>query len=701
MNKRNALIATILSILFFVSTAHAVTKKINPTVGQTAWTICKKMGEVSDETTATPIVNASQIGGIITIDSSGNYQVAENLIYPISIEVDGVYLNLDGYTVSHNNVNDNVITITWNSSEININNGYITNLGGIGGLGSGLEVGRGSTMIHLENLNIFNCAAGVKLTGTEGQEITACELVGLDLISNATGLRLEYADEITVTDCNAIGSLYAGFDLFHSEANGLFDCRALKTIGPKSAIAFRSDSGQGNIFQDCVAKKTQSTAEVFGYKVYGFLLTGTEAKTKVIDCIINDTDITQTGSSVPYGLRIAPTFLSGNDLLATVTMTNVGQALTCVVWAPDAQHLAYADTTNRLFVSIFNGADILSVATYTALPEYANSVAWSPDGQYLVTGDNGYYVRIFKVVGNSLILVDSKKLFKNIPVLGVAWSPSGQYIACGDALSSVHIFSFNGLALTHEAENGTPGDDVNSVTWSPDSKYVASGGAYTSSGNQVNVFSVTGAPGSLSLDHIDGDNTVVNGAVKSIEWSPNGKYIACGDSVGNIIIYNFDGTTVAMVNVNGDLQQSFINGIAWSPDGDYIVDCDDKGFVRAWSFDLTSTVTFTYAPTYFTSLSWGSDGRYIATSDLGGSVRIFKMMFTPESCLIDGCKVCDTNAAGGLQGLGISGGGNNFFVRNIAAHNDLNYSSNILNVYNNTGAVLRVPEPFDNISIIS
>lgn len=696
---------TLLSLLSAMaySGLDAEVKKINPAVGQSTWLICKKMGDLSDETTATPVYNASHIGGMITLGSSGNYFAAENLVYPLTIATDGVYFNLNGYTISHSNAVEDVITVASNLSDVTINNGYITNTGGAFGGGSGIFISAGASMISVADLTIFGCGAGVKMGGSFLSPVSACELQGLELTGNSTAVRLEYAYDNTLQECNAIGSLYSGFWLGSSNNNSLLNCRALKTISPQSAMAFFSDSGEGNIFQECVAKQTISTAEVFGYKSYGFVLTGTENKTKLIDCIVNETTLSETGSSTPYGIRIAPSFLVDSHLLEQVAFTTVGQGVLSVSWAPDSQHLAYCDDHKGLYVSFFDGTDIVSVATTVMATATINYVDWSPDGNYIVTGDGDDYVRVFKIVGTSLVQVSAQLLPNLRAVLGVAWSPNGKYIACGDDFSNVHIYSFNGLTLTHEAENATPGDEVNRVAWAPDSQYIASGSAFSSGVNSVNVFKLVGVSGALQLNHIDGDNLAA-GAVNSIAWSSNSRYITCGDSAGDVIIYNFDGAVLNMVNVNGDLVASLMRGVVWSPDGDYVVSCDDQGFLRVWSLDLTSTTSFVTSPGAYTDLSWTPDGQFIATSEhstpvVNGVVRIYNIMHSPANCLIDSCKVCDTTGFDFLTGLGISGSSKNFFLRNIAANNDINYSANITNVFDKRSTVARIAEPFDNISI--
>jgi Tol biopolymer transport system component len=706
LNNKKVQIFVGAMVLFFVQQSVLLCeeiKKINPGIGQSTWLICKKMGILTDETTSQALYNASQIGGVITLGTSGNYFAAENLNYPIAITANSVYLNLNGYTVTESDPARDVVTVAADTSDIIISNGYLMNSSGTAVRGSGVFADEGVSLLQLNDLGIFNCAKGVYLHGIVANEVNGCSLTGLDLTENVTAVYCEHANENTVRECCARGSLNTAFFLSHCVGNGLYDCQALKTTSTVTAAGFYSENGSGNLFQGCVAKKTESTAEVFGYKSYGFVLTMTEEKTKIIDCIVNETTLSETGSAAPYGIRLVPSFQTGNQLLATVTATSVGNAIISVSWAPDAQHLAYCDDQRNLYVSLFDGTDIFSIATTTLATATVRYLDWSPDGIYLATGDGDGYVRVFEFSDPTLTQIAALQLTNFHTMLGVAWSPDGNFIACGDDFSSVHVFSFDGVTLVHEAENETPGDEVNRVTWSPDSQFIAAGSAFSSGVNSVNVFGVVGAAGALQLNHIDGDNIAV-GAVNSIAWALNGRYIICGDSAGDVVVYNFDGLVVTMVNINGSAISSLVRGVAWSPDGDYAVNCDDQGYLRVWSFDLTSTTSFVTSDGAYTDLSWSPDGQYIATSEqntplTNGAVRIYNIMAVPRNCLVDNCRVCDTIGQNLLLGLGISGSTRSFFLRNIAANNDINYSPNIRNVFDNENASERIAEPFDNLSI--
>ena len=97
-------------------------------------------------------------------------------------------------------------------------------------------------------------------------------------------------------------------------------------------------------------------------------------------------------------------------------------------------------------------------------------------------------------------------------------------------------------------------DNVRSVAWSPDGRYIASG-LY---GGSVVVYDVVA--GEVIAEYKPG------GPIYSVAWSPDGRYIASGLLNGNVVVYDVVAGEVIAEYKPGEL----IHSIAWSPDGIYI-----------------------------------------------------------------------------------------------------------------------------------
>src|SRR6266699_577720 len=109
----------------------------------------------------------------------------------------------------------------------------------------------------------------------------------------------------------------------------------------------------------------------------------------------------------------------------------------------------------------------------------------------------------------------------------------------------------------------------------------------------------------------------------SIAWSPDGKYIASGDTGGIIHIWEAE-TGKTILTYRGHTR--FVRSIAWSPDGLYIASGGDYGdsTVQVWE-PLTGKLIYTHHRQYrIFSVSWEPGGQHIASCSFDGSVQIWE-----------------------------------------------------------------------------
>jgi WD40 repeat protein len=181
------------------------------------------------------------------------------------------------------------------------------------------------------------------------------------------------------------------------------------------------------------------------------------------------------------------------------------------------------------------------------------------------------------------------------------------------------------LTLTSITLRATQNDGtfyVKSVNWSPNGHYLAAGGY--SSGNEVQVYSFNGLSLTLAASRDYGDS--VNG----VSWSPDGRYLAVGGSnptSGNEVqIYSFDGSSLTLVaSYDYGIGGAFVASVNWRPDGCYLAAGGSTptsgNEVQIYSFNgssLTLAASYNYgtSSSYVTSVNWSPDGRFLA---IGGS----------------------------------------------------------------------------------
>ncbi|MFC1894976.1 WD40 repeat domain-containing protein [Candidatus Dependentiae bacterium] len=342
--------------------------------------------------------------------------------------------------------------------------------------------------------------------------------------------------------------------------------------------------------------------------------------------------------------------LTLSDLTEIASLDYGSGWIDSVAWSPDGRFLAIgglgsAVVGQELQVYSFDGSSLNFIDSMPYL-SWIYSVSWSPDGRFLAIGGNRSVdeVIVFSFNGSSLAPVVF--LDYGAQALSVCWSPSGRYLAIGGynpgTVNHIQVYYFNGTALnyvTGRPYGSIPDSAVKSLSWSPDGRFLAIGGHESLSNNEFLIFSFDGSALSIVAEENYGDT------IYSVCWSPDGRFLAIGgenpDLVGeDLQVYSFNGSSLTKMDSKD--YGTRIESVSWSPDGRFLAiggynpDSVDEE-LQVYSFNgssLTPVVSELYAER-IVSACWSPDGIFLAIggidSAIGGEeLQVYRSNFGPD-----------------------------------------------------------------------
>ena len=155
---------------------------------------------------------------------------------------------------------------------------------------------------------------------------------------------------------------------------------------------------------------------------------------------------------------------------------------------------------------------------------------------------------------------------------------------------------------------------VRSLSWSPDGRYIASGGDYGD--NTVQVWEAES--GSLLCTH------TAQYRIFAAPFSPIAPFIASASFDGSVLVWSaFNGACVQAYHGH----QGPIYAVAWSPDGTRLVSAGQDTRAVVWSAKSGEDIlVYTGHNQAIKAAVWSPDGSYIATGGDDGSVQVWSVL---------------------------------------------------------------------------
>jgi WD40 repeat protein len=260
-----------------------------------------------------------------------------------------------------------------------------------------------------------------------------------------------------------------------------------------------------------------------------------ESNTKIYVFNAKTTHLIRTLTQPNTTASIAPPSLTGTSatlhspFLSSMISLSTATSFDKVIWSSDGKYIAasYHDAGTQNAVFVWNAINGSLVKTLNDFPTNIVDISWSPAGTSLVT--LAYPNTENSVMPTATIWNTStwNKIREYPAIEALSWSPDGKQMALVDAEGA------SGLGKDIRIVNMQNGQTVKqlvaekniiNVSWSPD-------------GNRIEVELQNNHLEMQILDTISGSRlyTFPQSAYNGT-WSPNGKYIACVQSVEEVHI---------------------------------------------------------------------------------------------------------------------------------------------------------------------
>ncbi len=304
-----------------------------------------------------------------------------------------------------------------------------------------------------------------------------------------------------------------------------------------------------------------------------------------------------------------------------IIFTGHQQTVRTVAWSPDGMTLASGADDAQLLLWGTDG----TVRQRIAHPASIHALAWSPDSQKLVTGSNNQVLFLNAQTGTPLFRSTHRH---RAALSSLAWTPNNQdlQVVSGGADNRAIVWNTTKYnSQTIFTRHTTP---IESVSWALDGQTIAS----SSQGGVVRVWNA------LSGQEVHAFYQDAKVPMRVLMFSPVDATLVVGGDDGIVRFWNGQ-TCQQQALVNGvqqcvdmpqriQVSRSAIRSLAWSPDGKFLAVGSGDGVLSIWQPTqhqkplLTMTVQ---QNTPLHSITWAPRGNQLAVS-AGNQITLWSLV---------------------------------------------------------------------------
>jgi WD40 repeat protein/transcriptional regulator with XRE-family HTH domain len=283
-----------------------------------------------------------------------------------------------------------------------------------------------------------------------------------------------------------------------------------------------------------------------------------------------------------------------------------------VAWSPTSAHIAGGG--NDGLVTIWDVAQCVPLHLLRGHKAIIWGVSWSPDGRWLASCSEDNTIRIWDVAKAASERVVRDTALVDAQLFATAWSPDGARFAVATQRQGVFVYDMRSRSLQRVGRADAP-PRIRSVEWSPDARYLAA----SSEGGSILVWN----SGDYSLcATLQGHR----GMVTALAWATDGTRLASGSwGRGSDQLVIWDTQSWQRMRTL-DEPNELVSGVAWSADGERLVSAGSDGLLRWWNPHNGECILSRpghEGPVQV--LRTSPDGRWLASCGDDGAIQIWQM----------------------------------------------------------------------------